>query len=200
MAFCKIAPHHLNMVLDNLLDEQKIWEESFKCCEECFRAPKKVQQVPGSSLKLIQLQDFWRMAWCQEWQHRNHQELYCWGLGYSYFQWWLPFALYGICRWKSEHYHQSYFMPKVEWYQNILVFPNHRRKIWWLGGCLFQHDGAPCHKQKWWLNGYENKTEIFGPCPGNCPALNSIENVWSILRDGWKNKLPNLDKFQAFIV
>ena len=44
--------------------------------------------------------------------------------------------------------------------------------------CLFQHDGAPCHKAKVitkWLG--EQNIDILGPWPGNSPDLNPIEFV-----------------------
>lgn len=45
---------------------------------------------------------------------------------------------------------------------------------------IFQHYGALCHKAKGktkWLG----DIDILGPCPGNSPHLDPIENLWSIL-------------------
>ena len=68
--------------------------------------------------------------------------------------------------------------------------------------CLFQHDGATCHKAKVitkWLG--EQNIDILGPWPGNTPDLNPIENLWSILKR-WvdKRKPTNSDKLQALIM
>ena len=53
-----------------LSDHQDLQGELFNCCEEGFRAPKKVQQAPGPSLKLIQLRDRGTTSTelAQEWQ------------------------------------------------------------------------------------------------------------------------------------
>src|SRR4029434_10566195 len=68
--------------------------------------------------------------------------------------------------------------------------------------CLFQHDGAPCHKAKVitkWLG--EQNIDILGPCRGNSTYLNPIENLWSILkRRVDKQKPTNSDKLQALII
>uniref|UniRef100_A0A8C7K991 Tc1-like transposase DDE domain-containing protein n=1 Tax=Oncorhynchus kisutch TaxID=8019 RepID=A0A8C7K991_ONCKI len=67
-----------------------------------------------------------------------------------------------------------------EWYQHILrkqLLPTIQEQF---GDeqCLFQHDGAPCHKEKVitkWLR--EQNINILGPWPGNSPDLNPIENL-----------------------
>uniref|UniRef100_A0A673ZNA5 Tc1-like transposase DDE domain-containing protein n=1 Tax=Salmo trutta TaxID=8032 RepID=A0A673ZNA5_SALTR len=91
-----------------------------------------------------------------------------------------------------------------EWYQHILrkqLLPTIQEQF---GDeqCLFQHDGAPCHKAKViikWLG--EQNIDILGPWPGNSPGLNPIENLWSILkRQVEKQKLTNSDKLQALIM
>ena len=45
IAASKIAPNHLS-------DHQELQGQRFNCCEEGFRAPKKVQQAPGPSPKV----------------------------------------------------------------------------------------------------------------------------------------------------
>lgn len=67
-----------------------------------------------------------------------------------------------------------------EWYQHILreqLLPTIQKQF---GDeqCLFEHDGAPCHKAKVitkWLG--EQNIDILGPCAENSPDLNPIENL-----------------------
>ncbi|CAJ0924187.1 unnamed protein product [Ranitomeya imitator] len=91
-----------------------------------------------------------------------------------------------------------------EWYQNVLqeqLFPTVQEQFG-AQQCLFQHDGAPCHKAKVltkWL--MEQNIEILGPWPGNSPDLNRIENLWSIIkRRVNKQKPTNSGKMQALIM
>ncbi|CDQ77516.1 unnamed protein product [Oncorhynchus mykiss] len=85
-----------------------------------------------------------------------------------------------------------------EWYQHILreqLLPTIQEQF---GDeqCLFQHDGAPCHKATKWLG--EQNTD---PWPGNSPDLNPIKNVWSILkRRVDKQKPTNSDILQALLM
>jgi hypothetical protein len=91
-----------------------------------------------------------------------------------------------------------------EWYQHILreQLLQTIQEQFGDGQCLFQHDGAPCHKAKVltkWLG--EQNIDILGPCPGNSQDLNPIENLWSILK-WWVDKQnhTNSDKLQALIM
>jgi hypothetical protein len=82
-----------------------------------------------------------------------------------------------------------------EWYQHFLreqLLPTNQEQF---GDeqCLFQYDGAPCHK--------DLAINILGPWPGNSLNLNPIENLWSILkRQVDKRKPTNSDKLQALIM
>ena len=68
--------------------------------------------------------------------------------------------------------------------------------------CLFQHDGAPCHKAKVitkWLG--EQNIDILGPWPGNYPDFNPIETLWIIRKRRVDQQKPtNSDKLQAWIM
>ena len=91
-----------------------------------------------------------------------------------------------------------------EWYQHILreQLLSTIQEQFGDEQCIFQHDGALCTKAKvitQWLG--ERNINILGPCPGNSPDLNPIENLWSILkRRVDKQNLTNSDKLQALIM
>ncbi|XP_069830383.1 uncharacterized protein [Dendropsophus ebraccatus] len=93
---------------------------------------------------------------------------------------------------------------KKEWFQNALqeqLLPTVQEQFA-DQQCLFQHDGAPCHKAKMitkWLR--EQNIQILGPCPGISPDINPIEKLWSVIkRRVDKQKPTNFDKMQALIV
>uniref|UniRef100_A0A9J8DM61 Tc1-like transposase DDE domain-containing protein n=1 Tax=Cyprinus carpio carpio TaxID=630221 RepID=A0A9J8DM61_CYPCA len=126
---------------------------------------------------------------------------------------------------KGERYHQSCVMPTVKhpdtihvWgcfsskgVGSLTILPKNTLQQQLLPTtqqqfgeeqCIFQHDGAPCHKAKVitkWLG--DQNVEILGPWPGNSPDLNPIENLWSIIK--WrvdKQKPTNSDKLQEVIM
>ncbi len=67
-----------------------------------------------------------------------------------------------------------------EWYQNVLqeqLLPTIQEQF---GDdpCIFQHDGAPCHKAREIKKRLEDHyIEILDLCPDNSPDLNPIENL-----------------------
>ena len=82
-----------------------------------------------------------------------------------------------------------------EWYQHILreqLLPTIQEQ----NGdeqCIFQHDGAPCHKAKVitkWLR--EQNINILGPWPETPQALIPLRTCGQSSRGGWKNKTPQI--------
>uniref|UniRef100_A0A8C1CKD1 Uncharacterized protein n=1 Tax=Cyprinus carpio TaxID=7962 RepID=A0A8C1CKD1_CYPCA len=90
-----------------------------------------------------------------------------------------------------------------EWYQNVLqeqlLLTIHEQ----FGDdpCIFQHDGAPCHKAreiKKWLE--DHCIETLDPWPGNSPDLSPIESLWSVLRRRVDEQKPkNSDQLRELI-
>ena len=72
-----------------------------------------------------------------------------------------------------------------EWYQNVLqeqVLPTIQEQFG-DNPCIFQHDGAPCHKANVIMKRLvDYYIGILDPWPGNSPDLNPIKNLRSILK------------------
>ena len=100
------------------------------------------------------------------------------------------------------------FLPKnmamnKEWYQKVLqehLLPTIQEHFG-EDTCIFQHDGAPCHKAKAiakWLN--DKNIQVLGPWPGNSPDLNLIENLWGALKKQVNKQKPtNISQLQDFL-
>ena len=90
-----------------------------------------------------------------------------------------------------------------EWYQHILLeqlLPTIQEQF---GDeqCLFQHDGAPCHKAKVIAKWLGEQNIYFGSMARKLPRPYPIENLWSILkRRVDKQKPTNSDQVQALIM
>uniref|UniRef100_A0A8C7FW17 Transposase Tc1-like domain-containing protein n=1 Tax=Oncorhynchus kisutch TaxID=8019 RepID=A0A8C7FW17_ONCKI len=88
-----------------------------------------------------------------------------------------------------------------EWYQHILREQLHPTIQEQFGDeqCLFQHDGAPCHKAKVALG---TKHQYFRSMARKLPRpFNPIENLWLILkRRAYKQNPHIFDKLQALIM
>ena len=90
-----------------------------------------------------------------------------------------------------------------EWYQKVLqehLLPTIQEHFG-EDTCIFQHDGAPCHKAKAiakWLN--DKNVQVLDPWSGNSPDLNSIENLWGALKKQVNNQKPtNISQLQDFL-
>ena len=57
-----------------------------------------------------------------------------------------------------------------------------------IGGFIFMHDGAPCHRGRRVTEFLEDQGIETLPWPGNSPDMNPIENLWAILKKDMKKE------------
>ena len=129
-----------------------------------------------------------------------------------------PFTLFGtsgkliVWKKKGECYYESCVVPTVKHPETIYVWGCFSSKgmssllptiqeQFVDDPCIFQHDGAHCHKPKVimkWLG--DHYIEMLDPWPENSPDLNPIKNLWSVIKKRVDKQKPrNCDKLQALI-
>ena len=97
-----------------------------------------------------------------------------------------------------------YFLPKGQTTnasQHISVLDDHLLNFMSIPGCtLFQQDSAPCHKAKSVMNWFQTKNVRVLKRRGNLPDLNSIENLWTLIKKKVSTSNPtNMNELKRII-